>query len=78
LAERFDSTVAERLNGTRKSIDEIRADARADAESKGQTLEEKLDEFERFSGCKEYVNALRVLYGILDYDEVWGTTERTP
>jgi hypothetical protein len=64
LAERFDSTVAERLNVTRKSIDEIRADARADAESKGQTLEEKLDEFERMSGCKEYTDALRVLYGI--------------
>jgi hypothetical protein len=72
LAEKLNSTKAERLTVTQKSIDEIRADVRAEAASRGRTVEEELDEFERISGCKEYADALRVLYGILSYEEVWG------
>lgn len=64
LAEKLDSTKAECLETTRKSIDEIRSDARARASSRGKTLEEELDEFERMSGCKEYADALRALHGI--------------
>lgn len=53
-------------------LEEIRREARANAESRGYTLEEQIDALERVSGAKDYFNALRVLYGILSYEEVWG------
>ena len=50
--------------GERLPIEELRRRRRALAESRGTTLEEELDEMERLTGSRKYVNALRLLLGI--------------
>ena len=59
--------------GREMPIEEHRRLRRTLAAKRGKTLEEEMDELERFTGCKEYADALRVLHGILSYEEVWGT-----
>ena len=47
-------------------LDEIRTKARADALSRGYTLEEQIDALERAAGVpKGALDSYRVLYGIL-------------
>lgn len=46
------------------TINELRAWARDDAADEGKTLELKLDEMERQLGLKDYVDGLRILFGI--------------
>lgn len=50
--------------GERLPIEELRRRRRALAESRGTTLEEELDEFERYTGSRTYVNVLREILGI--------------
>lgn len=42
----------------------FREDERARAEAEGTTIEKKLNEFERFTGSKEYVDILRLLLDV--------------
>lgn len=46
------------------NLEEFRVKERDKAEADGTTLENKLDEFESFIGCKEYVDLLRDLLGV--------------
>ena len=56
----FEAVVAENSG----KLEELRAQRRARAAAHGKTMEEELDEFERFIHCKEYVDMLRVLLGV--------------
>ena len=47
-----------------KTLEEFRKSERARAEAAGTTLEKKLDDFEEFLHCKEYVDTLRMLLGV--------------
>lgn len=46
------------------TINELRAWARDNAADEGKALESKLDEMERQLGLKDYVDGLRILFGI--------------
>lgn len=46
------------------TINELRKWARDEAAGEGVTLENKLDEMERQLGLKDYVDGLRLLFGI--------------
>jgi hypothetical protein len=50
--------------GKEMPIEEHRRIRRALAKARGTTLEEEMDEMERLTGSRKYVNALRLLLGI--------------
>lgn len=46
------------------TVDELRAERRAEALSRGTTLEAEMDELERLTHSKQYADCFRLLYGI--------------
>ena len=48
----------------RASRKQIREQRRKEAEQRGYTIEEELDDMEKFTGSKAYVDCLRLLLGV--------------